>query len=377
VPKVSGPLFSLGAGGSLGDGITYQGGRRGARVERRPRHRDAGSAAQLSHRGVFLDAVAYWHALSAAEKAVYNERADPLSLTGYNLCLREYLRGELALSVAVRPTRNGDPSFFFPVSGAAIVATAPADASWSAWAELTAGIGGDCVPSTIYCDVYHTGEFRSLFVALAVGDAPDEEVIATFYVKAVSIATYRHCEKFRLDGYKLAAGTRLSFAIRTDVACTPDAHRVAVAVSAPPSPVLFSPCAWDEDAYRQGGVSGQELHPAAPDFVNTTSGDADDWGSPVEVIASASGHQLVYGVNVRASGAGSSRTAVQVGVGAEGNEVWHEAVQLASAVGAPAGAPELPRPVEVLAGERVAIRSQQELAGQLVRCALDCRNLNF
>jgi len=91
--KVTGPLFSVRARGSLGDGISFQGSGAGVRVERRPRHRDRQSLGQLAHRDLFLEAVAYWHGLTAEQKVEYGERGEVAHITGYNLCLREYLLG--------------------------------------------------------------------------------------------------------------------------------------------------------------------------------------------------------------------------------------------------------------------------------------------
>lgn len=99
--KVKGPLFSLGARGSLGKAISYRGQPFGAQVEKKPKKRDFKSGSQLARRGLFLDAVAYWNGLSAEEKAEYNGLAAGLPMTGFNLCVRDYLMGVIELGFDV------------------------------------------------------------------------------------------------------------------------------------------------------------------------------------------------------------------------------------------------------------------------------------
>jgi hypothetical protein len=93
--KVTGPLLSMDARGTLGGVVTYQDGFGKHRVTRKPVHRDAGSATQLDQRALFLEAVAYWKALSAGQKADWNATANLLRMTGYQLVLKEYMLGRL------------------------------------------------------------------------------------------------------------------------------------------------------------------------------------------------------------------------------------------------------------------------------------------
>lgn len=93
--KVSGPLFSIEASGTLGDVLSYQRGWGKHRVTRKPGHRDAESAAQLTQREKFLEAVAYWHSLNSQEQAAYTAVAEGLQMTGYQYVLKEYLLGRI------------------------------------------------------------------------------------------------------------------------------------------------------------------------------------------------------------------------------------------------------------------------------------------
>jgi len=91
MPKVTGPLFSVGAQGTLGEVLTFQKGMKGHRVGKVPRHRDAQSQAQLDHRDKFLAARDAWLALSEEEKAEYTAKGNLAQMTGWNLFLREYI----------------------------------------------------------------------------------------------------------------------------------------------------------------------------------------------------------------------------------------------------------------------------------------------
>jgi hypothetical protein len=293
-------------------------------------------------------------------------------------------RGAPVVAAALRPTRNGDPSYFFPATGSAVTVTAPTDASWSAWTELTAGIAADCVLATVNVDCIHGvggAEARLLFLQLGIGAAGAEVAIGNWVDTNVSIVgNQKYSRQFRLDGYELAANTRLAARVRVASSCT-YGHLMAVSVVAPPSPVLFSD-GWDEDAYRQGGVDASQLVPDVPSFTNVACGAIDTWGNWVQFIASAANRLLVDGVNVSVSGSAPppfpTRLALQIGIGAAGSEVAHEAVALASGTTAgPAGVFGLPRPVEALTGERVAVRTQTGKAAQGVSLSLCVQDLNF
>jgi hypothetical protein len=288
-----------------------------------------------------------------------------------------------------RPTRNADPSRFFPASGASITLTAPIDASWSAYADgiLSADSGGECVLSTINVECLHaptpSAAAAHILLELNVGAAGYEAPIGAWWdTNIVNSVNMRYQRQFRLNGYKLAANSRLTARVRLYAAVANGDFRLTPVVAAPPSPVLFSPYAWDEDAYIQGGVSLVELIPATTTTA-AVCGAADTWGNPVEFIASAGNRLLVFGVVIRSTTGGSppqpSRVAVQVGIGAASSEVWHETVPFGcyGDTGFVNGTYELPRPVEVLPGDRVAVRAQGNVASKNVNTALILGNLNF
>jgi len=128
--KVNGPLFSLTAGGTLADTLTFVKRVEGYRVETKPVPKDNRTASQASQRNRFLAAAASWQLLGAAARAVYEGMASDKALTGYSAYLRDCLRDggtyprweSCAIVVAV--ASGGDDVAV--VSGASVVAIASA-----------------------------------------------------------------------------------------------------------------------------------------------------------------------------------------------------------------------------------------------------------
>lgn len=100
--KVRGPLFSMGASGTLGRAISYRRQVFGSQVEKKPQKRDLKSPAQVSRRELFLEAVAHWNSLSDEERAAYRGLAAGLPMTGFNLCVQDYLMGRIEVGVDVQ-----------------------------------------------------------------------------------------------------------------------------------------------------------------------------------------------------------------------------------------------------------------------------------
>ena len=124
--KVGGPLFSMTAGGTLADSITFVKRLEGFRVETKPVPKHGRSAGQASQRNLFLAAAASWQLLGSGARAVYQALAEGKPLTGYSAYLRDCLRDggtyprweECAVVVAV--AAGGDDAAV--LSGASVVA---------------------------------------------------------------------------------------------------------------------------------------------------------------------------------------------------------------------------------------------------------------
>jgi len=93
--KLKAPLLSFSASGTLGRALTFQETPAGARVISTPDHVDTHTPRQITQRLVFLEAIAHWASLSDAAQAVYRAEASRYHITGYNLCLRRFLKGQI------------------------------------------------------------------------------------------------------------------------------------------------------------------------------------------------------------------------------------------------------------------------------------------
>lgn len=91
--KVSGPLFSFDARGSLARALTFRQGRSGKECVRYSfpgsKNISLASQAQLDHRAIYGAAVEAWALLDAGSRAAYDVLAAPEQLSGWNYFLRE------------------------------------------------------------------------------------------------------------------------------------------------------------------------------------------------------------------------------------------------------------------------------------------------
>ena len=92
MPKLRGPILSLGATGGLTKLFSLA--RRMGRniIERKPIPTDAKSPAQLFNRHMFNKCIDLWHLLSEAEKAEWERLATPRHMTGYAWYISQCLR---------------------------------------------------------------------------------------------------------------------------------------------------------------------------------------------------------------------------------------------------------------------------------------------
>ena len=88
--KPKSPLLSLGARGTIANGLTFQKRGRTPFVREKPIPKDPKSEAQLAWRQTYRDAVAAWHALSAEEKEAW--RGVCPGLTAYQCFIRSELK---------------------------------------------------------------------------------------------------------------------------------------------------------------------------------------------------------------------------------------------------------------------------------------------
>lgn len=107
--KLTSPISSLVARGSVGRTITFLKRATHNIVERKPEVKDAKSLAQLSWRHMYLKAVALWHALSSAEKQEWESLARPKHMTGFAWFISQALKPNPGLYLPLQGgTMSGD-----------------------------------------------------------------------------------------------------------------------------------------------------------------------------------------------------------------------------------------------------------------------------
>lgn len=356
--KVKGPLFSARAKGSLGDGISFQGSGGGVRVERRPRHKDRQSSGQLAHRELFLEAASYWRGLTAEEKAEYNERGHPRRMTGYNLCLREYLLGQVGPGgeVDVLPNywnpQRLEPSIVLP-SGYLDARPVAGLGSWGAWASLEASVAADVVLTALHYNVV-TVASGSCWIQLGYDPeggtdyAMIEEVGEHAFISG-SGAVPIHGGTRRLAPFLVPAGSRIGIRARKTAGHT----GVAAFLSALPTDASWVD-PWPNTYIEGAGVSGQRRFPAVDGWQNSVA--EPTW---TEVYSAAPNDMLLTAAEWDPqNAAGAQGEVVEVGVGAAGEEVVAARVGIPSICvpGWASGLQEFGRKALILSGERVVVR---------------------
>jgi len=81
--KLKASLLSLGASGTIGDAVTFQ--KRGGTdfVRKKPEPFDPKTLAQIYHRWLYQDYIAWWHDQTAATKTLWETNARPYHMTGF------------------------------------------------------------------------------------------------------------------------------------------------------------------------------------------------------------------------------------------------------------------------------------------------------
>ena len=87
--KVTAPLASIGASGSVHGTLTFSQRKSGQQVRFQKKQKDYVNDARQAARANYSAAVAAWRAMTTEEKAVYFTRAENMPMTGYNLFVKE------------------------------------------------------------------------------------------------------------------------------------------------------------------------------------------------------------------------------------------------------------------------------------------------
>lgn len=120
MPTLEGPLMSLGAHGTLGDVLTYQGGRKRFRVIKKPIPTDVGSDDQIRVRSIFFQLCELWNASTVVEKGAWLLYRDMVGNSGKDAWMRVGLR-RAAQRVGAWQKESGEPGFPWHGDDAAFV----------------------------------------------------------------------------------------------------------------------------------------------------------------------------------------------------------------------------------------------------------------
>jgi hypothetical protein len=93
--KLIGPLLSLNAHGTVADVLTFSKRKSGQQARYQHDQKDYTNPARDAQRTKFKNGIAWWKTLTDEEKSQYNTNAGPLHLTGFDLFMRDWLRGQI------------------------------------------------------------------------------------------------------------------------------------------------------------------------------------------------------------------------------------------------------------------------------------------
>lgn len=91
--KITNPLFSMSASGSIGDAVTFTQTARGAVAKRFSKPSGLPAAGQVAQRAAYAAAVASWNALPAQDKAAWTITGKARGVSGYNAYLSANIGG--------------------------------------------------------------------------------------------------------------------------------------------------------------------------------------------------------------------------------------------------------------------------------------------
>lgn len=89
--RLTGPLHSETASGTVGGALTFSMRASGPQARRQRKQKYTPTAAQIAVREIYGAAVEGWRSLDSPTKETYNDRAESLFMSGYNLFVQEFL----------------------------------------------------------------------------------------------------------------------------------------------------------------------------------------------------------------------------------------------------------------------------------------------
>jgi len=89
--KLTSPLMSQTASGTIGPRMTFSMRKSGAQVRIQKFQKDKFSLSQLTHRSIYNFALAKWNSFTISQKSVYQLEAKKLKMSGYNFFMKQAL----------------------------------------------------------------------------------------------------------------------------------------------------------------------------------------------------------------------------------------------------------------------------------------------
>lgn len=89
--KITGPLFSQSATGSIAKRVTFRETARGTFAHKTPKASTSATPGQIAQRANYQDAIVAWHALDGPTKQYWREIGIIMKMTGYNAFISDYL----------------------------------------------------------------------------------------------------------------------------------------------------------------------------------------------------------------------------------------------------------------------------------------------
>lgn len=90
MPKVTGPLFSVTASGTLGKTLTYQNKAGGHVVRTPPSHTPPHNENQEAHKALVRFMIRAWSGLDDYTKSLWNQRGPAFGMSGFKLWWRQW-----------------------------------------------------------------------------------------------------------------------------------------------------------------------------------------------------------------------------------------------------------------------------------------------
>lgn len=268
-------------------------------------------------------------------------------------------------TIEIAYPRNAD-------SVAAGVGTGAAAWAWSAYVQISASTAADFLPHAVHIMILPRPRTSVFFnsnyeIEVAKGAAAAEVAIATFgggfgaetpeFVSSASILGTSFTVPISSD--LIPSGTRLSFRVRHSVAGTTATFSARIYLTGYDTDAPVSDRTYPLDEQLRGLHNDVlKLTPSGSTTAVTAGAAWGTYGSWVEFIASAANPLLVWGVSYGdAASISQVGQYTEVGIGAAGAEVTYARLALPGLGLLNSGCQFLRRPLLVLAGERVTLRS--------------------